>query len=203
MSQKPRVSIITINYNQVKYTCELLDSLRHVTYPDVEVIVVDNCSPEDPTERITSQYPEVTYLRSEQNLGFAGGNNLGIKAATGKYLLFLNNDTEVNPNFLQLLVEAAEQEAQVGIVGPTIYYFDQPETIWSAGGAIDWQQGNTSMIGLNQIDRGQFGERPRPVDFVTGWITLLALKPFNQAELQLFQGLWLNLRHRLGWSASG
>src|SRR5690349_8200220 len=115
MNQAPRVSIITINYNQTNVTAALLESLRYVTYPDVEVIVVDNGSPDDATAVITKNYPEVTFIRSDMNLGFAGGNNLGIKAATGQYLFFLNNDTEVDPGFLEPMVGLFTSNPQAGV----------------------------------------------------------------------------------------
>lgn len=98
---KPLVSIISINYKQARVTCEMLASLQHVTYPNYEVIVVDNASPVEEVQPIADQFPHVHLIRSAENLGFAGGNNLGIAEAKGKYLLFLNNDTEVDPGFLE------------------------------------------------------------------------------------------------------
>ena len=85
------VSIITINYNGLDDTCALLDTLPF--NDDLEVIVVDNASKEDEASIIEKRYPSVKVIRSKDNLGFAGGNNLGIKAAQGKYLFFINNDT--------------------------------------------------------------------------------------------------------------
>ena len=90
------VSIITINYNGLKDTCELIDSLP-LEDKSIEVIVVDNASKEDEATIIANRYPQVKVIRSEQNLGFAGGNNLGIKAAQGKYLFFINNDVILKP----------------------------------------------------------------------------------------------------------
>ena len=92
MHQECEVSIITINYNGLKDTCELLDTLP-LEDDSIEVIVVDNASKEDEASAIEQQYPQVKVIRSKENLGFAGGNNLGIKAAKGKYLFFINNDT--------------------------------------------------------------------------------------------------------------
>ncbi|MDX1286017.1 MAG: glycosyltransferase, partial [Draconibacterium sp.] len=84
----PQVSIITINYNQCNVTFDLLDSLRNITYPNFETIVVDNASPDEDPQPIADKYPEVKLIKSEINLGFAGGNNLGIKASKGDFLLF-------------------------------------------------------------------------------------------------------------------
>src|SRR5688572_26442584 len=114
MNSKPLVSVITINYNQLQLTLDLLKSLRNITYPAIEIIVVDNASVQNPLPTISAEYPEVKVIVSEKNLGFAGGNNLGIEAAAGKYLLFLNNDTEVDPGFLEPLVTLFETDPKAG-----------------------------------------------------------------------------------------
>src|SRR5687768_1658907 len=151
------VSIVTINYNQLALTCELLDSLRKVTYPSVEIIVVDNASVEDPTSVITERYPEVKLLVSRENLGFAGGNNLGIKASSGEYLLFLNNDTEVDPHFLQPLVKLFEGNPDAGAASSKILYFNSGETIQYAGSTrIDPFTGRSKRIGYLEKDNGQY-----------------------------------------------
>ena len=85
------LSIITVNYNGVDDTCELIDSIPF--NDNMEVIVVDNASTNDEASIIQKKHPQIIVLRSEKNLGFAGGNNLGIKAAKGKYLFLVNNDT--------------------------------------------------------------------------------------------------------------
>ena len=92
MHRECELSIITINYNGLKDTCELIDTLP-LKDESIEVIVVDNASKEDEATEIEQRYPQVKVIRSKANLGFAGGNNLGIQAANGKYLFFLNNDT--------------------------------------------------------------------------------------------------------------
>ena len=96
------VSIITVNYKQPRYTTGLLQSIvRHVGMEQLEVIVVDNGATADHGELFRSVCPDVVYVRSEKNLGFAGGNNLGTRYAKGDYLLFLNNDTEITPGFIE------------------------------------------------------------------------------------------------------
>jgi GT2 family glycosyltransferase len=80
MNNKPLVSIVTINYNGAEVTCALLESLKKITYPSIEVIVVDNASKENP-DIIPERHPWITLIRSYENTGFAGGNNLGFKAA--------------------------------------------------------------------------------------------------------------------------
>src|SRR5688500_13304900 len=156
IGMRPLVTIITINYNQLKLTCELLDSLRRVTYPAIEIIVVDNHSKEDPTTVIREKYPEVKLIVSMENLGFAGGNNLGIKASSGDYLLFLNNDTEVHPGFLEPLVALFEANPNAGAASSKILYHDSGETIQYAGSTrINPFTGRSKRIGYREKDSGQ------------------------------------------------
>lgn len=118
------LSIITINYNGLKDTCELIESLPKDDA--IEVIVVDNNSKQDEASEIEKRYPQVTVIRSDKNLGFAGGNNLGIRAAHGKYFYFLNNDTILNnQSFLtsfQPLIDRLETSEKVGMVCPKIRF---------------------------------------------------------------------------------
>lgn len=167
----PLVSIIVLNYKGREDTLACLRSLEHLTYRNVQVILVDNDSKDGIAEAVHSAHPQVTVLESGGNLGFTGGNNLGIRYALehrADYILLLNNDTIVAPDFLGPMVEVMEQNPAVGVTGPMIYYFSAPETIWSAGGEIDWAHGTTRMLGLNEEDVSQYGLSPRKVDFVTG-----------------------------------
>jgi GT2 family glycosyltransferase len=152
----PLVSVISINYNQAQLTCQMIASLQSVTYPCVEIIVVDNASPTDAPGIIAERFPEVKLIRSEQNLGFAGGNNLGIAEARGEYLLFLNNDTEVAPNFLEPLVQLFVQNPQAGIASPKILYYGTDNVIQYAGSrGINTWTGRSITIGQTEQDQGQ------------------------------------------------
>jgi GT2 family glycosyltransferase len=152
----PLVSIISINYKQARVTCEMLASLKHVTYPNFEVIIVDNASPNEEILPIEEQFPEVQLIRSPENLGFAGGNNLGIAVAKGKYLLFLNNDTEVAPDFLEPLVSLFESNSEVGIASPKIIFYGTDKVIQYAGcGGINPWTGRSVTVGLMEKDEGQ------------------------------------------------
>jgi GT2 family glycosyltransferase len=153
---KPLVSIITINFNQLQHTLDLLKSLRKVTYPNVEVIIVDNASKENPLDAITSNYPEVKVIVSEQNLGFAGGNNLGIKEAKGDYILFLNNDTEADPGFLEPMVELFEVNPNAGAASSKIIYHNSDNIIQYAGSTcLNPLTGRNTRIGYMEKDMGQ------------------------------------------------
>lgn len=167
----PKVTIIVLNYDGLTDTPACLESLALLDYPDYEVIVVDNGSTDGSVAVIRERFPAVTLLENDENLGYTGGNNAGLKYALAQgadYALLLNNDTEVALDLLTRLVEVTEADQLIGIAGPTIYYHEQPDVIWSAGGAIDWGRGKTSMVGLNERDDGQFGTTPHSVDFVTG-----------------------------------
>jgi len=182
----PRVMIIVLNWNGLADTLACLASLARLDYPAHEVVVVDNGSTDDSVAAVRATYPRVTLIETGENLGYVGGNNVGLeyaRAMGADYALLLNNDTEVAPDFLRLLVEAAEANPATGIVGPTIYYFDRPNVVWSAGGDIDWRRGRTRMIGLDEVDQGQFGHTLRPVDFVTGCAMLIKMSLVEQVGL--------------------
>jgi GT2 family glycosyltransferase len=179
----PCVTIITINYNQLKLTCELLDSLRKLTYPQVEVIVVDNHSKENPAGVIGERYPEVKLILSSENLGFAGGNNLGIRASRGKYLLFLNNDTEVDPGFLEPLVALFESNPRAGAASSKILYYNSGETIQYAGSTrIDPFTGRSKRIGYMEKDQGQHN-RLQETDLAHGAAMMVPRKVIEEVGM--------------------
>ena len=111
MQNEYRLSIITINYNGIKDTCELIDSIPF--NKNLEVIVVDNASKEDEASIISERYTQVKVIRSNQNLGFAGGNNLGIKEARGKYILLINNDTYFKKFKIDTLIKRFESSDKI------------------------------------------------------------------------------------------
>ncbi len=127
-----QVSIITVNFNQPKVTEELLQSIA-ATYANLEIIVIDNGSKADIPADWQSKYPGVKFIRSEQNLGFAGGNNLGIKEATGNYLFLVNNDTEFTPGLVEKLVGEMDANPMIGMISPKIKYFSDKSLIQYAG----------------------------------------------------------------------
>ena len=153
----PLVSIITVNYDHPEVTLDLLSTLRRITYPNIEIIVVDNASPKDDPAIIKSTYPEIIFIQSSVNLGFAGGNNLGIRIAKGKYFLFINNDTEVDPWFLEPLVAKCESDPKIGAVSPKIKFYAHPDTIQFCGQApMNHYTMRSHGIGHGVVDEGQF-----------------------------------------------
>ncbi len=158
-SDHPLVSVVTINYNQSKVTIDLLHSLRNVTYPNIEVIVVDNASPSDNPDVLKTMFPEIILIKSKENLGFAGGNNLGIRRAKGEFILLLNNDTEVDPGFLEPLIKIFEENPQVGAVSPKIYFHHTPMMLQFTGiSPINNITVRSTGWGFGKMDEGQFDE---------------------------------------------
>jgi len=129
----PLVTIITVNYNQTEVTISFLESIRKISYKNIEVFVVDNASVASPEMRIKERFPEVNVIVSDTNLGFAGGNNLAIKQAKGKYVMLLNNDTVVFPGFLEPLVEEMEKDGNVGVCSSKLLFYADQNTIQYAG----------------------------------------------------------------------
>ena len=153
----PLVSIVTINYDHPEVTICLLASLRMVTYPNIEIIVVDNASPKDDPSILKQSYPEIIFIQSTTNLGFAGGNNLGVRQAKGKYILFINNDTEVDPDFIEPLVAKFESNSKIGAESPKIKFYDHPDTIQFCGQApMNIYTMRSHGLGHGQVDKGQF-----------------------------------------------
>lgn len=125
----PKVSIIVVNFNQKQLTLNCLKSLKNITYPNYEVIVVDNNSQDGSVEIITKTFPKVRQVLNKNNSGYVGGNNSGIRHAKGKYLLILNNDTLVTPGFIKPLVVDLEKDPSLGIVQSKIFIMDNPKQL--------------------------------------------------------------------------
>ncbi len=132
-SNQPLVSVITVNYDQSEVTCEFLKSFANITYKNVEIFVVDNDSPNDNPDVIKERFPYINLLKTGKNLGFAGGNNVALPYCRGEYVLFINNDTEVEPGFLEPLVETLRQDSNIGMVSPRVQYYHSPGIIQYAG----------------------------------------------------------------------
>lgn len=155
MRNEYKLSIITINYNGLKDTCELIDSIAF--NDNIEVIVVDNASKQDEASIISERFPQVKVIRSTKNLGFAGGNNLGIKAAKGEYILLINNDTLFKECNIEALIKRMESSKKIGIVCPKIRFAWGDNPIQFAGytplSAITVRN---RAIGFGESDHGQY-----------------------------------------------
>jgi GT2 family glycosyltransferase len=158
MYDQPLVSIISINWNSTTVTCEFLSSIKKQnTYKNIEVIIVDNASDEDPTHLLISVLPSTKVIRNSKNLGFSGGNNTGIKAAFGEYIFVVNNDTEFTPGLIECLVSVFQKNKDAGIVCPKFHYYFNKGVIEFAGyRPINIFTGRNRMIGKGECDNGQY-----------------------------------------------
>ena len=155
---KPKVSIITLNWNGTDVTCSFLESSRNLLYPNYEILVCDMNSLINPQSQINAgHYPQTKVLVSSKNLGFAAGNNWGIKQASGDYFFIVNNDTELTPGIIDELLEPFYEDASIGVTCPKIKYFSHPDTIQYAGfEKMNMYTGRTHSIGDKQKDTGQY-----------------------------------------------
>lgn len=171
----PPVAIIVLNWNGWEVTADCLKSLRQLDYPNVKVIVVDNASTDGSCEQLGKNFPEVELMKNDRNLGFAGGNNVAIVRALkegAEYILLLNNDTVVSPNFLERMIAVAGSDRRIGILNPKISYFDNPQRIWYAGGTFSLWQGFARHTGKRAVDAARYS-KTREVSFITGCAFLI------------------------------
>ena len=183
--KRMKIAVIILNYNGKSDTLACLESLQTVVGDGytTETIVVDNASSDDSVARIREQFPEVTLLTNQQNLGFSEGNNVGIRHAfktQADYILLLNNDTTVDGYFFREILEAEKTIGKSVVMGPKIYFSpgrefhkdrykteEQGNVIWYAGGKIDWDNVIASHRGVDEVDRGQYNELGK-TQFVSG-----------------------------------
>ena len=131
------VSVIVVNWNGRHHLELCLSSLLAQTYPNFEIILVDNGSTDGSIDFVKANFPTVRLIQLPQNQGFASGNNVGIRASTADYIATLNNDTKVDPNWLTALVETAESDPNAGMCAAKLLFWDRPEIINSAGICLD------------------------------------------------------------------
>lgn len=179
MQTAPLVSIVLVNYNQPWLTIECLQSLQNLDYPNWEVIVVDNGST-TAWRPIQEAFPQVPLLVSDQNLGFAGGNNMALSKAKGEYLFFLNNDTTVEPNVVSTLVHFLQSHPDCGLVSPRIHYAEPPFLIQYAGSTpINRMTIRNKGIGWKQADIGQYRDE-RQTEHIHGAAMMMPRKVLNE-----------------------
>ena len=181
MHQECKLSLITVNYNGYKDTCELIDSITFTD--DMEVIVVDNGSVENEASNISRRYPQVRTIRSDKNLGFAGGNNLGIGEAKGKYLFLINNDTFFRDFNIKPLIERLESSPAIGIVCPKICFAWENRPIQYAGYTpLSKVTVRNQAIGYGEEDKGQYNT-PYPTPYAHGAAMLLKREAIEKVGL--------------------
>lgn len=157
LTKYPLVSVIIPNWNGVRHLPTCLSSLRHQTYPNLEVILVDNASTDESVVLVGRDYPEVVLLQLDENLGLTGGINRGIQLARGEIIVPLNNDTEVAPTWAEALVIALLEHPDAGMAASKILLFDRRDILHSAGDAYG-VDGIPINRGVWEKDAGQFDD---------------------------------------------
>lgn len=181
--EKPRISVITVNYNGRELTAALIRSLRRHATTRMEIIVVDNGSAHDEAAALHAEFPDIKVLRSQENLGFAGGNNLGLNAATGKYLLLLNNDTELSDDSLDALCDVLDADPEVGVACPKIRFFDPPRAIQFAGYTpLSRITLRNALAGFGEPDDGRF-DTPHDTPYAHGAAMMVRREAVARAGL--------------------
>ncbi|MCX6357437.1 MAG: glycosyltransferase family 2 protein, partial [Candidatus Aureabacteria bacterium] len=184
-----KVTIVLLNWNGGEDTITCLRSLSEIDYPCFRVIVVDNGSTDASPDIVARHFPDVWLIRNPVNAGFDGGSNIGIRAALDEgadAVLLLNNDTVVCPKILRQFTDAIQILPRAGVLGPKIYYFDNPEFLWWAGcehrySKTGWLL-NYTQEGKKQQDHGQYDEIRR-VDAVIGCAMFIRREVFEDVGL--------------------
>lgn len=183
MSQ-PYIITVILNTNRRDDTLACLDSLERNTYTNHHIIVLDNASSDGSVEAIRARFPKVEIIPLTSNRGYAGNNNVGIRAALEQgadWVFVLNEDTILDANCLERLVAVGESDARIGIVGPMVYHYDEPTVIQSAGGRLGraWE---SQHIAQNEPDTEQF-RAPHDVDWISGCAILVRRQVIEQVGM--------------------
>jgi GT2 family glycosyltransferase len=182
----PSVHIVVLNWNGKSDTLECLTSLQSVSYPNLKIVVVDNGSTDGSEQAIKAAFPDVTFIQTGENLGYAEGNNVGIRHAMesgGDFVFILNNDTTTDTNVVTALVAQAEKNPNAAILGPKIYFYERPDIINSAGGHLDYDTLVRGHIGYGVRDDGTMYASVAAVEWITGCAMLLRLSVLREVGL--------------------
>jgi GT2 family glycosyltransferase len=179
MKNYPKVFIVILNYNGKEVIKKCLASVFKIDYPNFEVVIIDNNSVDGSFEIARSTFSKASFIKNEENLGFSAGNNVGIRFAIermAQYILILNNDTEVEKDFLKKLVEEGEKNKPSGILSPVIFNGDTKE-VWFSGGKINWLQ----MKSRHETDIKK--EENYETEYITGCAMLIKAEVFKKNGL--------------------
>jgi len=179
------ISIITVNFNQHDATLALLKSI-YLYYPhaNIEIILVDNGSDFNDESFYKEPFPAIIYIRSDKNLGFAGGNNLGVRAAKGKYLFFVNNDTEFTAGLLEELHRSLTENPLIGVISPQLNYFDDKSIIQYAGFTpMNYYTCSNHCVGQFEKDLGQYRNQVKKTGYGHGAAMLVRKEAIERAGM--------------------
>ena len=197
------VNLFVLNWNGRDLTLDCLSSLEKITYPNVKVYVIDNGSSDNSVTAIRNQFPDYEIIELPENYGFARGNNAGFELVKQKadYTIFLNNDTIVDPNFVEPLINAMESNSTVKQSTPKIFYADNLDYIWFGGGKVSLWAGWIRHLGIRQKDSMQFSF-DRNVDYATGCCVCMrtvdfeSIGMFDESFFMYGEDVDLSLRFR-------
>lgn len=181
----PKIEIVIVNWNGKNDTLECLNSVRSIEYPNFNVVLVDNGSSDGSVAAIRDSYPAMTIIETGNNLGFAGGNNIGIRKAIEQgadYVFLLNNDTTVDAKILYALLDASQSINDKGIVGAKIFYHADPNLIWYAGARWDSRRMEFEHIGFGQYDSEEF-RATTETEYICGCALFSHVEIFNRIGL--------------------
>jgi GT2 family glycosyltransferase len=199
-----KIAIVILNWKTAKLTTDTIDSLKKINKSgfSYHIFLIDNGSPDNSLEILNNKYskdPLITIIPLSVNLGFAGGNNVGIKTALKEpfdYLLLINSDVIVDPNFLTHLFSVIKEDKTIGAVGPKIYFApgyefqknrysqkDLGHIIWSAGSIMDWNNIYGSNLGIDEIDHGQYNIPQANMESISACCILINPQVFKNAGL--------------------
>jgi GT2 family glycosyltransferase len=197
----PRVGIVVLNWNGLPDTVACLRSLAALVYPNVEITVVDNGSRESPRAAIEGAFPSVRVIENRRNLGYAGGNNVGLRDALARgaeFVWVLNNDTTVAPDALSRLLDTAQRRPDAAAVGGKVLRADAPATLWVAWGRVTWRQSLIALEGRNRPDRGSF-DVECPVEWIPGCSILFRAEALQR--IGLFDEEFFAYHEDVDWAA--
>lgn len=180
---RPNIAIVILNWNGKKDTLECLKSVEQIDYPHFFTVLVDNGSSDDSVKAIREAFPQVTLIETGQNLGFAGGNNVGIRHALAQgadAVLLLNNDTVVDPQLLTHFAEQLAKSPEAGILGATIYLYDDRDRLDHLGGNWNPKKAAFDFIGHREVANY---EKSMTLDYVCGAALLVRKEVFQEIGL--------------------
>ena len=195
-----RIAVIVLHYQNLADTLECLDSLQTQDYPDFEIILVDNGSSDADLSEKTQHYPRVHFMRNATNLGFAEGNNTGIRVALQRgadSILLLNNDTVSSPDLLSAFAKAADLHPEAGVFGAKIFFYDDPTVIWHAGGDVHPRTLRCFHHGCGDSGLSKKWEEVRPIGYACG--CALFIKKEVIASVGLMEPRFFLLWEEIDW----